>query len=173
MLFTFPSRYWFTIGRAVVLRLGRWSSQIPTGFLVSCGTQVPSRATSDFAYGPITLYRRTFQFVSAILDGPILRVLQPQRDESHWFSLFPVRSPLLRESLLISFPPVTEMFHFTGLASTRLCIQREISGRTAEVSPFGHLRIKGCLAPPRSLSQLATSFIASVRQGIHHLPLVA
>ena len=29
------------------------------------------------------------------------------------------------------------------------------------VSPFGHLRIKGCSAPPRSLSQLATSFIAS------------
>ena len=31
--------------------------------------------------------------------------------------LFPVRSPLLRESRLISFPPVTEMFQFTGFAS--------------------------------------------------------
>src|SRR5687767_6537965 len=30
--------------------------------------------------------------------------------------LFPVRSPLLRESRLISFPPVTEMFQFTGFA---------------------------------------------------------
>ena len=31
--------------------------------------------------------------------------------------LFPVRSPLLRESRLISLPPVTEMFQFTGFAS--------------------------------------------------------
>ena len=32
--------------------------------------------------------------------------------------LFPFRSPLLRESRLISFPPVTEMFQFTGFASS-------------------------------------------------------
>ena len=30
--------------------------------------------------------------------------------------LFPFRSPLLRESRLISFPSVTEMFQFTGFA---------------------------------------------------------
>ena len=33
------------------------------------------------------------------------------------FRLVPVRSPLLGESRLISFPPVTEMFHFTGLSA--------------------------------------------------------
>jgi hypothetical protein len=32
-----------------------------------------------------------------------------------WFRLVPFRSPLLRESLLLSFPPATEMFQFTGL----------------------------------------------------------
>ena len=32
--------------------------------------------------------------------------------------LVPVRSPLLRESRLISFPPGTEMFQFPGFAST-------------------------------------------------------
>src|SRR6266536_587429 len=31
--------------------------------------------------------------------------------------LVPFRSPLLRESRLISIPPVTEMFQFTGFAS--------------------------------------------------------
>ena len=41
------------------------------------------------------------------------------------------------------------------------------------VSPFGHPRIKACLAAPRGLSQLATSFIASWHQGIHRLPLLA
>src|SRR5438132_7293675 len=38
VLFTFPSRYWFTIGHQRVFSLTRWSSQIPTGFLVSRGT---------------------------------------------------------------------------------------------------------------------------------------
>src|SRR6476661_5432552 len=38
VLFTFPSRYWFTIGRQVVFSLRRWSSLIPTGFLVSRST---------------------------------------------------------------------------------------------------------------------------------------
>ena len=32
-----------------------------------------------------------------------------------WFRLIPFRSPLLRESRLISIPPGTEMFHFPGL----------------------------------------------------------
>jgi hypothetical protein len=41
------------------------------------------------------------------------------------------------------------------------------------VSPFGHLRINGRLAPPRSFSQPPTSFIASEHLGIHHTPLVA
>src|SRR5579875_2226874 len=38
VLFTFPSRYSFTIGRQGVFSLGRWSSQIPTGFLGPRGT---------------------------------------------------------------------------------------------------------------------------------------
>src|ERR1700741_80259 len=37
--------------------------------------------------------------------------------------LFPVRSPLLRESRLMSFPPGTEMFQFSGFASPSLYIQ--------------------------------------------------
>ena len=35
---------------------------------------------------------------------------------SNRFRLFPVRSPLLRESRLLSFPPATKMFQFTGLS---------------------------------------------------------
>ena len=35
-----------------------------------------------------------------------------------WFRLFPLRSPLLRESLLISFPQGTKMFQFPCLPST-------------------------------------------------------
>ena len=39
VLFTFPSRYWFTIGHQGVFSLGGWSLLLPTGFLVSRGTQ--------------------------------------------------------------------------------------------------------------------------------------
>ena len=38
VLFTFPSRYCFSIGHQVVFRLGWWSTRFPTGFLVSRGT---------------------------------------------------------------------------------------------------------------------------------------
>ena len=38
VLFTFPSRYYFSIGHQVVFSLGGWSPRLPTGFLVSCGT---------------------------------------------------------------------------------------------------------------------------------------
>ena len=43
---------------------------------------------------------------------------------------------------------------------------------TGWVSPFGNVRIKGHLPPPRTLSQVITSFIASDCQGIHRARLV-
>ena len=98
--------------------------------------------------------------------------LQPLLDESNRFGLFPVRSPLLRESRLISFPSGTEMFHFPELALCKLCIHLLVVGHDSHwVSPFRNPRIKGCLAPPRGLSQLTTSFIAFRRQGIHPMLL--
>ena len=45
---------------------------------------------------------------------PRLRPHDPKRCPA-WFGLVPVRSPLLRESRLISVPPGTEMFQFPGL----------------------------------------------------------
>ncbi len=40
------------------------------------------------------------------------------------------------------------------------------------VSPFGHLRIKACLAAPRSFSQPTASFIAHFSLGIRHIRYV-
>ena len=52
------------------------------------------------------------------------------------------------------------MFHFPRYAHQRL--HAGVIRLSADwVAPFGNLRIKGCLPPPRSLSQAATSFIAS------------
>ena len=46
VLFTFPSRYCFSIGHQVVFRLGWWSTRFPTGFLVSRGTLDPDGQSS-------------------------------------------------------------------------------------------------------------------------------
>jgi|APAga8741244255_1050121.scaffolds.fasta_scaffold01416_6 hypothetical protein len=34
--------------------------------------------------------------------------------QARWFGLFPVRSPLLRESIFLSAPAANEMFQFTA-----------------------------------------------------------
>ncbi len=60
-------------------------------------------ACAPFVYGNITLYVRTSQSV------PL--------EHTQLNGLLPVRSPLLRESQLISFPKGTEMFHFPSFAS--------------------------------------------------------
>ena len=46
VLFTFPSRYWFAIGRQGVLRLGGWSPHVQTGFHVPRPTPTASRLTT-------------------------------------------------------------------------------------------------------------------------------
>ena len=59
------------------------------------------------------------------------------------------------------------MFQFPWLPLPTLYIQVRVIGHDSNrVSPFGHLRFKAWLAAPRSLSQLPTSFIGILRQGI-------
>ena len=130
VLFTFPSRYWFTIGHRIVFSLGRWSSQIPTRFLVPRGTRVPVRRVMHFAYRAFTVYGRPFHavplymtFVTPLMNcNSSIQVPQPRicnacRLTHTRFGLFPVRSPLLRESFLLSFPAGTKMFQFPAFAS--------------------------------------------------------
>jgi hypothetical protein len=68
-----------------------------------------------------------------------------------WFGLIPVRSPLLRESRLISLPPGTEMFQFPGFAS---CLRRMTELAPRRVAPFGHLGITACVPLPRAYRSL-------------------
>ena len=63
VLFTFPSRYWSTIGHRRVFRVGGWSPLLPTGFHVSGSTRDPVGGPCRFAYGALTLYRRPSQAV--------------------------------------------------------------------------------------------------------------
>ena len=58
VLFTFPSRYCFTIGHQVVFRLGGWSPRLPTGLHVSGGTLDPASSKIFFDYVALTLCDR-------------------------------------------------------------------------------------------------------------------
>ena len=65
-----------------------------------------------FGYGSLTLYGAIFHSLHLTFALPRWAPTTPV--VNYWFGLFRFRSPLLTESLSLSFPPVTEMFHFTG-----------------------------------------------------------
>ena len=104
-----------------------------------------------FAYGGLTLYAvpsQTLQLTVVLhfVDGPTTPAGRTRR-----FGLIPVRSPLLRESRLISLPPGTEMFQFPGFALTPYVFRCQCTGSTpVRVAPFGNPRIKGCLLLPEA-----------------------
>ena len=141
-----------------------------------------------FAYGPITLCGAAFLTASArqqvcnsvrALVLPLLGPTTPDRQRHQalppvGFRLFPFRSPLLRESLLLSSPQGTEMFQFPWFPLPALCVQAGVPRFGPRwVSPFGHPRINARKVTPRGLSQPPTSFFGFRRQGIHRWLFIA
>ena len=139
-------------------------------------------------YGALTRYGATFQNASTRHQlGNSVKGLVPLPSNPttpNWqrhqalpparFRLFPFRSPLLRESLLLSSPRGTQMFQFPWFPLPALCVQTGVTPHDGcRVSPFGHPRIEARSAAPRGLSQPPTSFIGFRRQGIHRWLFVA
>ena len=147
-----------------------------------------TRSRIGFVYGALTLFRRPSQtfrlplrFLTAHKTGrsctcgpttPTARTL-PGIDARR-FGLIPVRSPLLGESLLMSLPPPTEMFQFSGLSPLPLWVQSK-GDRPSRLSglPIGRSTGRRLCAPHRGLSQLVTSFIGFLCQGIHRTLLTS
>ena len=164
MLFTFPSRYWFTIGHWGVFSLGRRSSRIPTGFLVSRRTQDPLRSARSVGYRAFAFFGRPFQVVR--LKRAFLTpcgVSYNPKEQALWFGLFPFRSPLLRKSHLLSLPPGTEMFQFPGSALLCLWIQQSIL--SVQDRGFPHSEIFGSMLTYSSPKRIG------VRSVLHRLPV--
>ena len=188
MLFTFPSRYSFAIGHRVVFRLGRWSCQLQPGFLVSRLTQVPDPTRSaTFAYRALTSCGGAFQRASA-------RQLTRARNPAG--SLGPALLPrenngcsLLRSRGLGSSPFARRYWGNHCLVSSSsgyLDVSVPLVRLTRPMYSAGDDRVlprPGCpirismdlcsLAAPHGFSQLATSFLAGLCQGIHHAPVLA
>ena len=144
MLFTFPSRYLFTIGRQRVFSLTPWSAQIHTRLHLYRVTQEFPRRASVFDYGPFTLFGAIFHSLHLTFALPQRAPTTP--GASSRFGLFRFRSPLLTESHSLSSPPLTEMFHFSGCgAACTIDSCRCKGGLLLRVTPFGNLRVKAYL----------------------------
>ena len=104
------------IGRQGVFSLRRWSSQIPTGFLVSrstWGLSTFQQSILDTGLSP-ALAGLPMPFSYVLSSGGSLQVPSdsPSTPHTHrlqpvsrtWFRLLRFRSPLLTESLSFSFP---------------------------------------------------------------------
>ena len=141
---------------------------------MSGGTRDPSSAFWSFVYGAITLYGRSFQIVRLPLEVTCRGPTTPARVASDRFGHVPIS---LAATQGISFDFFSSGYldvSVPRVCHPHLCIQYGLTRHDpGRVSPFGNPRIKVRLATPRGISQPATSFIASWRQGIHHLPLLS
>ena len=155
VLFTFPSRYWSTIGHRRVFRVGGWTPQLPTGFHVSGGTRADGGRLA-FAYGALTLCRPPSQAVPLarrFLTAPRPAPRPRRRRSNRRFALGP-RS--LATTRGISFD-----FSSSGYLDVSVPrVIRRSAGRRA-------------CAPHRGLSQLVASFVGFLCQGIHRVPLTS
>ena len=132
-----------------------------------------------FVNGAITHYGQTFQTVRLYMEFLTSRDIPNKPHNPESIEMLSVwadpRSLAATDGITIVFyswgyldvsvPPVRHVW---------LCIHHTLLVHYHQwVSPFGNLRVKACLAAHRSLSQLTTSFIASLCLGIHRTPLVA
>ena len=149
VLFTFPSRYSFTIGHRGVFRLGGWSPQLHAEFHVFRATRDPTRGRTRSTTGLSPSVAGRSRPLRLRVVHPYKVVPQPRGGMPPRFGLVPVRSPLLGESRLISVPPGTEMFQFPGLAPLRVT---PLTRR--RVAPFGHPGITVCVPLPQAYRSL-------------------
>jgi hypothetical protein len=93
---------------------------------------------------------RTSSPIPNLCDSHVRRPTTPPA-EGRRFGLFPFRSPLLRESLLLSLPQGTKMFQFPWYAPIHPMDSGGGTGSSSRwVAPFGDPRITACLRLPEA-----------------------
>ena len=141
VLFTFPSRYWFTIGCQVVFSLIQWSGRIHAEFHVHRITwDTPRRLQTSHT----RLSRSLVAFSTALCSSFTyhIEVPQPREDKSSRFRLFRFRSPLLTESLRFLFLGLLRCFTSPRFASPDYEFIWSITPLTRSwVVPFGDPRL--------------------------------
>ena len=138
-----------------------------------------SRRSMHFVNGAITHYGQTFQTVRLCMNLITSRDIPNRPHNPRPTEVVRVWALPLSLATTYGITIVFSSWRYLDVSVPpvrliRLCVQRMILEHDLQwVSPFGNLRINACLAAPRSLSQLTTSFIAFLCLGIHRTPLVA
>ena len=112
VLFTFPSRYLFAIGRQLVFSLTPWSARIHATFHVCGTTQESCRFHQVFGHGPLTLFGMLFHTLNLTIRIPRSGPTTPHPKDGVW--AVPLSLAATYGITSFSFPPLTEMFHFSG-----------------------------------------------------------
>ena len=128
-------------------------------------------AVSRFGYGPVTLSGTPFQGIPLALDIPCRGPTTPAaRRHAAGLGSSPFARHYWGNHCLFSLPAGTKMFQFPAFASLTnnkgYCPFRTVG------CPIRRLADHRIFAPTRHFSQLITSFVASVSQGIRHAPLL-
>ena len=164
MLFTFPSRYWCTIGHRRVFRVGGWSPQVPTGFHVSGSTQEHTpRAMDASRTGLLPCFAglsRPFRCLHGFLltlgySDPRRCVLQPRQGEAAMpfgpcrFALDPLSLAATRGISVDFFSSGYLDVSVPRVVFPPVCVRGGMPEHELwRVCPFGNPRIKGCVRLP-------------------------
>ena len=154
MLFTFPSRYWYTIGLPGVFSLTRWSWLIHTGFPVPRATQDTARVEKSLRLQDFHLLWSTFPVLFDFRSyNPIWQSYYPSDAETSLVWAVPLS--------IATTQGITLVFSSSGyldVSVRRVCFPSKRNNQPSadRVAPFGNLRIISYLHLPvayRSLSR--------------------
>jgi hypothetical protein len=148
VLFAFPSRYWFTIGRQRVFSLGGWSPHVQTRFHVPRPTQFHAVGFSYTGLSPA---------MAGLSRTVLLSFLHFWADP---------RSLATTSGISVDF----FSSGYLDVSVLRVCFPCGILLRVG--CPIRKPPDQSLFADSPTLSQATASFIACCRQGIHHMHLV-
>ena len=94
--------------------------------------------------GTLTLIDALFQeaYICASAGNAISRLQFKARGPNFHAELIPVHSPLLRESYLVSYPPLTYMLKFSGFADLTSCLGKRRPKPPVETKETAHSETK-------------------------------
>ena len=162
VLFTFPSRYSFTIGHTRVFRLGGWSPRFHARLLGSGVTQELHYAPFIvFAYRAFTVSGGPFQATSTDFTIRVCGSYNPAATRTSVWALPRSLAATWGISVDFSFHQVLRCFSSLGSLGFRRNRHHWRLG-----CPIRRSWDQSVCAAPPSLSQLTASFIAFVCQGI-------
>ena len=125
VLFIFPSWYLFTIGLEPIFSL-RWNLPPPLRSSLKERDSLNirrARRTADVVRDSHPLWCSFPKGLHRLLRWHyVFRLQFKTRGLNFHVELFPVHSPLLKESCLVSFPPLTYMLKFSGSSDLTSCL---------------------------------------------------